>query len=84
MGYHTTYVQSNLRLGFALFIVSEVMFFVSFFWAFFHSSIDPSIWGGTIWPPAGIVNFYISENISNMFFFIQPSNNGGDIFCCIA
>jgi len=31
MGYHTFDVQKNLRLGFILFIVSEVMFFSSFF-----------------------------------------------------
>lgn len=66
MGYHTTFVQSNLRVGFILFIVSEVMFFASFFWAFFHSSIDPSIWNGSIWPPSGIVNFFISEDISQL------------------
>jgi heme/copper-type cytochrome/quinol oxidase subunit 3/predicted secreted protein len=83
MGYHTTYVQSNLRLGFALFIVSEVMFFVSFFWAFFHSSIDPSIWGGTIWPPAGIVNFYISENISNMFFLSSLATTAETFFAAL-
>lgn len=37
-----------------LFIVSEVMFFFSFFWAFFHSSLSPSIWIGCVWPPIGI------------------------------
>jgi heme/copper-type cytochrome/quinol oxidase subunit 3 len=62
----TTFVQGNLRLGFMLFIISEVMFFASFFWAFFHSSIDPSIWVGSIWPPEGIVNFFISEDISSL------------------
>lgn len=42
-GNHTKKVQLGLRLGMLLFIVSEVMFFFSFFWAFFHSSIAPSI-----------------------------------------
>jgi heme/copper-type cytochrome/quinol oxidase subunit 3 len=37
-----------------LFIVSEVMFFFSFFWAFFHSSLSPSIVLGSVWPPIGI------------------------------
>ena len=37
-----------------LFIVSEVMFFLAFFWAFFHSSVLPSIEIGGVWPPAGI------------------------------
>ena len=42
-GCHTTKVQYGLRLGMFLFIVSEVMFFFSFFWAFFHASIAPSV-----------------------------------------
>ena len=37
-GYHTKVTVAGLKLGFLLFIVSEVLFFVSFFWAFFHSS----------------------------------------------
>ena len=53
-GRHTRAVQNGLRVGFVLFIVSEVIFFVSFFWAFFHSSISPSIWIGAVWPPLGI------------------------------
>jgi len=57
LGYHTLSVQKSLRIGFILFIFSEIMFFVSFFWAFFHLSIDPSIFLGAIWPPEGIVPF---------------------------
>jgi cytochrome c oxidase subunit 3 len=53
-GYHTYNVQKGLRLGFALFIVSEVMFFFSIFWAFFHSSLSPAIELGSIWPPVGL------------------------------
>jgi heme/copper-type cytochrome/quinol oxidase subunit 3 len=47
-------VRRGLRLGFALFILSEVMFFFSFFWSFFHYSVSPSIWIGNTWPPLGI------------------------------
>jgi len=36
-GYHTEEVARGLRLGFILFIVSEIMFFFSFFWGFFLS-----------------------------------------------
>jgi cytochrome c oxidase subunit 3 len=53
-GYHTKQVQYGLRLGVILFIISEVMFFASFFWAFFHSSLSPSLELGSIWPPLGI------------------------------
>lgn len=53
-GLHTFCVQNGLKMGVLLFILSEVMFFFSFFWAFFHSSLAPSIEIGSIWPPLGI------------------------------
>jgi len=53
-GHHTLVVQRGLRLGMLLFITSEVMFFFSFFWAFFHSSLGPTVEIGAIWPPIGI------------------------------
>jgi cytochrome c oxidase subunit 3 len=51
---HTVTVQKGLKLGVALFITSEVMFFVAFFWAFFHSSIAPVFNIGGVWPPKAI------------------------------
>lgn len=51
-GQHTKSVQSGLKLGVILFILSEVMFFFGFFWAFFHSSFNPSPVLGGVWPPA--------------------------------
>lgn len=53
-GHHTKIVQLGLRYGMVLFIVSEILFFVAFFWAFFHSSLAPTIEIGTVWPPQGI------------------------------
>jgi len=53
-GHHTRKVQENVLLGMKLFIVSEVMFFFSFFWAYFHFSLTPSIFTGGIWPCFGI------------------------------
>ena len=41
-GHHTNIVQEGLKMGMVLFIVSEIMFFFAFFWAFFDSSIKPS------------------------------------------
>jgi cytochrome c oxidase subunit 3 len=38
-----------------LFIVSEIMFFFAFFWAFFHSSLAPVFNIGSVWPPTFIV-----------------------------
>lgn len=51
---HTAEAKVGFRYGMALFIASEVMFFVAFFWAFFASSISPSEALGGIWPPANI------------------------------
>jgi cytochrome c oxidase subunit 3 len=53
-GNHTFKVQQGIRLGMVLFIISEIMFFFSFFWAFFHCTLSPSIGIGCIWPPKGI------------------------------
>lgn len=54
-GYHSIQVISGLRLGIILFIASEVLFFVSFFWIFFHRSLSPTIELGNSWPPLGIM-----------------------------
>nr|AVN67373.1 cytochrome c oxidase subunit 3 [Diploptera punctata] len=56
-GLHTKFVTKGLRWGMILFIISEVFFFLSFFWAFFHSSLSPTIDIGSLWPPAGILPF---------------------------
>nr|ALO70744.1 cytochrome c oxidase subunit 3 [Neobisnius villosulus] len=56
-GLHTFQVTMGLRWGMILFITSEVFFFISFFWSFFHSSLAPTIELGMIWPPKGIETF---------------------------
>nr|APT41440.1 cytochrome c oxidase subunit III [Psychodopygus squamiventris maripaensis] len=56
-GLHSIPVTLGLRWGMILFIVSEVFFFVSFFWAFFHSSLSAAIELGAMWPPTGITPF---------------------------
>jgi len=53
-GMHTKIVQKNLKFGFALFIVSEIMFFFGFFFAFFYCSLSPTVEIGCVWPPIGI------------------------------
>jgi cytochrome c oxidase subunit 3 len=53
-GHHTLKVQRSLIIGFILFIVSEVAFFFSIFWAFFDSALAPTVEIGCHWPPAGI------------------------------
>jgi cytochrome c oxidase subunit 3 len=59
-GIHTPIVRLGLRYGMMLFIASEVMFFVAFFWAYFHFALYPEHVAGAakaIWPPAGIHTF---------------------------
>jgi len=64
-GYLTPVVQLHLRYGMILFIASEVMFFVAWFWAFFDSALtaDSSIqiakteFTGGHWPPSGVEVF---------------------------
>lgn len=53
-GQHTPVVQLHHRYGMFLFIASEVMFFVAWFWAFFNASIFPDASIGGVWPPEGI------------------------------
>lgn len=56
-GKHTILVTKGLRWGIILFIVSEIFFFISFFWAFFHRRLAPNIEIGAIWPPTSITPF---------------------------
>nr|ADO60616.2 cytochrome c oxidase subunit III [Omonadus floralis] len=60
-GHHTFQVTIGLRWGMILFITSEVFFFISFFWGFFHNSLSPTIELGMLWPPKGIETFNPSQ-----------------------
>jgi cytochrome c oxidase subunit 3 len=67
---HTSIVRHGLRIGMVLFILSEVMFFFAFFWAFFKAALVPVlVFDGSslfedgikildgVWPPRGIATF---------------------------
>nr|YP_010164035.1 cytochrome c oxidase subunit III [Macrophthalmus abbreviatus]QRK27324.1 cytochrome c oxidase subunit 3 [Macrophthalmus abbreviatus] len=56
-GLHTLTTMKGLRWGMIFFIASEVLFFFSFFWAFFYSSLAPTVEIGMYWPPTGIQPF---------------------------
>ncbi|WCL53650.1 cytochrome c oxidase subunit 3 [Gimibacter soli] len=68
-GDHKPVVRIGLRYGMILFIASEVMFFVAWFWAFFGAAMYPlhhiadmgSFWDvistDAAWPPAGVETF---------------------------
>ncbi|MBZ9654233.1 cytochrome c oxidase subunit 3 [Phyllobacterium lublinensis] len=61
-GHHTRVVSLHLRYGMIMFIASEVMFFVAWFWAFFDASLFPgevqqvarTAFTGGVWPPKGV------------------------------
>jgi cytochrome c oxidase subunit 3 len=63
-GDHTPVVSIGLRYGMILFIASEVMFFVAWFWMFFemalfhgartHSAIEEVRTAWATWPPHGV------------------------------
>ena len=54
LGFHTHKLEFSLRIGILFFILSEVCFFLSFFWAFYDASLAPIIEIGIMWPPKGI------------------------------
>lgn len=54
LGHHTKIVQHSLSLGVSLFVVTEACFFLSSFWAYFHSSLAHTVELGSQWPPAGV------------------------------
>jgi len=56
-GLHSIKVFTRIKLGIILFITSEILFFLSFFWRFFHLRLTQSIELGIIWPPTGIQRF---------------------------
>ena len=58
-GAHSAIVRLGLRYGMVLFISSEVMFFVGFFWAYFNFLIFPETQGNgmLVWPPSDIFTF---------------------------
>lgn len=53
-GMHTLDVTFNLRWGFALFIISEIMLFATFFGSYIYYALEASIWVGNAWPSKNI------------------------------
>ena len=64
-GHHTRVVQIHHRYGMIMFIASEVMFFVAWFWAYFDVALianeaiqyQRQEFTGGVWPPKGIETF---------------------------
>lgn len=56
-GFHTKKVITGIKIGIILFIISEIFFFIRFFWSFYHSRLNPRLILGITWPPTGIYPF---------------------------
>ncbi len=60
-GDHTPVVMIGLRYAVIMFIMSEIMFFVAWFWNFFKHALYPMTEGTPyidgVWPPTGIETF---------------------------
>nr|QUG10622.1 cytochrome c oxidase subunit 3 [Hydroides norvegica] len=54
LGMYTSHTHKSLKCAMILFIVSEAMFFFSFFWAYCHYGFAPGFFLGCRWPPVGI------------------------------
>jgi cytochrome c oxidase subunit III len=74
-GFHTPVVGLHLRYGMLMFIASEVMFFVAWFWAFFDASLyygdaiqaSRALATGGVWPPAPL-----SDNVAHPMMVFDP------------
>lgn len=57
-GFGSFDLESGLKFGIIMFILSEVFFFLSFFWSYFNFFLSPFIERGFNWPPYLIEIFH--------------------------
>lgn len=57
IGDHAKEVKEGVKMGIILFILSEVFFFLAFFWSFFHSRLSTTSELGFQWPPKEVHGF---------------------------
>ena len=79
-GMHVKVVQRGLRVGFLLFIFSEILFFAAFFWAFFHSSLSPTVDVGGGWPPVRNSLFVCGLDVSCVDSNVYVTVSGMEVF----
>ncbi|YP_003795547.1 cytochrome c oxidase subunit III (mitochondrion) [Panonychus citri] len=65
MGFFTWKKKKIISNGFIMFIISEMMVFISLFWSYIHNAFSPNIFMGNFWPPKGI----IPSNPTSMIIF---------------
>nr|YP_918967.1 cytochrome c oxidase subunit III [Romanomermis nielseni]ABL73786.1 cytochrome c oxidase subunit III [Romanomermis nielseni] len=65
-------MQMTLKMGMIFFIMSEIMFFFSFFWSYFHFMFLHSGEFGGLWPPINIVKVnYLSVPLLNTMLLLS-------------
>lgn len=73
-GDHTPVVQLHLRYGMILFIASEVMFFVAWFWAYFDAALFP---GGVAPLPISMPDGSIAPSDSSIIGLVERNQLTG-------
>jgi heme/copper-type cytochrome/quinol oxidase subunit 3 len=72
IGIHNIYIIFFTINRIIIFIISEIFFFICFFWSFFHFILSPDIIIGSIWPPIGIFKInYINLPLLNSILLIR-------------
>lgn len=56
LGSHSETTRKGFVIGFAIFIMREILLFLGFFWSFFTNSLVPIIEIGVMWPPKSLLN----------------------------
>lgn len=56
-GKNSGVLEKGIKFSMLLFISSEIFFFFSFFWSYFHFFLSPTIDTGISWPPSNILSF---------------------------
>lgn len=54
-GNHTFNVYKGVKLGILIFILRELIFFLRFFWRYFHFRLSPEIEISNCWPPTMVI-----------------------------
>nr|ADA62256.1 cytochrome oxidase subunit 3 [Mengenilla australiensis] len=74
LGFHTFKIYTMLKWSMILFIISELLLFISFFWNFFHNSIIPNYNLMNFWPPKSIYTFnYLEIPLLNTMILLISS-----------
>jgi cytochrome c oxidase subunit 3 len=75
-GDHTPVVQLHLRYGMIMFIASEVMFFVAWFWAFFDVALYPGSVSGLENNVSQVVGMTARHDLTGGVWPPQPTADG--------